>query len=294
MTTPPTIPPRRVPAAPSSSPPARTVPPATALAAFTRPTATNGERVCLYGAGGVGKTSLALQAPGPVVFFDLDDSLGKLSRVGAVPEDVLCAPCRTWAELRSTLNAATGWDGIQTIVIDTLTKAEELAMAHVLETVMGPENRRVERVEDFGYGKGYRHFYDEAIKLLSDLERHTAAGRNVILIAHVTATRVPNPSGENWLRYEPLLYQGDKVSFRERICNWVDQLVFLGFDLAVKEGRGTGHGSRAIYTTWAPTHLAKTRGMSPDPILYQKGSRALWDQMFPPATPATTTTPKEG
>ena len=40
---------------------------------FAPPEPTVGHRVVLYGPGGVGKSSLADLAPGPVVSFDLDD-----------------------------------------------------------------------------------------------------------------------------------------------------------------------------------------------------------------------------
>src|SRR3990167_6064968 len=36
------------------------------------------ERIMIYGAGGIGKSSLALSAPGPVAYFDLDESLPHL------------------------------------------------------------------------------------------------------------------------------------------------------------------------------------------------------------------------
>ena len=140
--------PRRV--APPAPPAARTMPQGAERVTFARPALDTGEKIAVYGPGGIGKTSLAASAPGPVVFFDLDDSLGKLARVGAVPGDVLCAPCATWGEMRALLNAADGWQHVRTIVIDTMTKAEELAVAHVLDTVPADNGRRAERIEDYG------------------------------------------------------------------------------------------------------------------------------------------------
>ena len=277
MTVPYTAPPRRV--APGA-PPARTLPHTTDRVTFARPITTTGERVTLYGSGGIGKTTLAAGAPSPVVFIDLDDSLGKLSRVGAVPADVMVAPVTTWADLRSTLNAPDGWQDVRTIVIDTMTKAEELATAHVLDAIPAERDRKAERIEDYGYGKGYRHLYDVMLTLLSDLERHVAAGRNVILVAHDTRARVPNPAGEDWLRYEPLLYQGDRVSIRERVRNWSDHLLYIGYDVAVTDGRARGQGSRTIYTAEMPTHLAKSRTLPPNPMVYRKGDTGLWAAMM--------------
>ena len=264
---------------PPAAPAARTITPTTERVVFGRPPANTGERVTIYGPGGIGKTSLAAAAPAPA-FIDLDGSLGKLARVGAVAADVMVAPVTTWADLRSTLNAAEGWEGVKSIVIDTMTKAEELATQHVLDTIPAERDRKAERIEDYGYGKGYRHLYDEMLRLLSDLERHVAAGRNVILVAHDTRARVPNPAGEDWLRYEPLLYQGDKVSIRERVRNWSDHLLYVGYDIAVTDGRARGQGSRTIYTAELPTHLAKSRTLPPNPMVYRKGDTGLWAAMM--------------
>ena len=264
---------------PPAAPAARTITPTTERVVFGRPPANTGERVTIYGPGGIGKTALAAAAPAPA-FIDLDGSLGKLARVGAVAADVMVAPVTTWADLRSTLNAAEGWEGVKSIVIDTMTKAEELATQHVLDTIPAERDRKAERIEDYGYGKGYRHLYDEMLRLLSDLERHVAAGRNVILVAHDTRARVPNPAGEDWLRYEPLLYQGDKVSIRERVRNWSDHLLYVGYDIAVTDGRARGQGSRTIYTAELPTHLAKSRTLPPNPMVYRKGDTGLWAAMM--------------
>ena len=41
--------------------------------------------------------------------------------------------------------------------------------------------------------------------LIFDLDRHSRAGRNIILLAHEFIATVPNPAGEDWIRYEPRL-----------------------------------------------------------------------------------------
>ena len=61
---------------------APTAPPAPVAArkkvTFGKVHASAGHRIALYGPGGIGKTTLASVAPGPVVWFDLDDSLSRL------------------------------------------------------------------------------------------------------------------------------------------------------------------------------------------------------------------------
>ena len=61
------------------------------------------------------------------MFFDLDESLGRLQGLPGVA----VVPCSTWADLRAALQAD-GWAGVSTIVVDSLTKAEELAVEHTL------------------------------------------------------------------------------------------------------------------------------------------------------------------
>lgn len=89
----------------------------------------SGHRIVLYGPGGIGKTSLAATAPGPVAFFDLDDSLPRLrtafAESGRELEVRPVEGAESWQDIRSALHA-TGWDDVRTMVIDSATRAEEL------------------------------------------------------------------------------------------------------------------------------------------------------------------------
>ena len=163
-------------------PPRPAAPKATATSAAIKPAGNvrfgavskpQGRRIMVYGPGGIGKTSLALLAPGPVAVFDLDESLPDLSVGGQLEGlDVRAVEgIGTWAELRSALQGG-GWDDIQTVVIDSVTRAEELATAHTLETVPHEKGQKVNRIEDYGFGKGYRHIYEVFLTLLGDLDKH--------------------------------------------------------------------------------------------------------------------------
>ncbi len=46
--------------------------------AFGKIATATGHRILLYGPGGIGKTTLSAQLPGPVAFIDLDESLPRL------------------------------------------------------------------------------------------------------------------------------------------------------------------------------------------------------------------------
>ncbi len=237
--------------------------------AFGKIATAAGHRVVLYGPGGIGKTTLAANAPGPVAFIDLDESLPRLRvALGDAVENIMpVVGIDTWPALREALQSD-GWGEIRTIVIDTLTRAEELCVAHTLATVPHEKGHRVARLEDYGFGKGFTHVYDTFLPLLADLDRHCREGRNVVLICHDCTTNVPNPAGDDWLRYEPRLQSPNsgKASIRLRVREWADHVLFYGYDVAVtKDGKGKGSGSRTIYPCELPHCMAKSRTCA-DPI----------------------------
>lgn len=215
------------------------------------------ERILLYGPGGIGKTTAAAYLPAPL-FVDLQDGSKHLnvSRVRGIDG---------WAHLRSVLAsiAKAPPRGVQSVVIDTITDAEEAAKEYVIATRKTEKGRSVDSIEGFGWGKGWQFVYDEFSGFLVDCDRLVAAGLHVCLIAHDVSRPVPNPSGEDYLRWEPHLYTGDKKgrgSICERVFQWCDHALFVAYDVhATSEGKGQGSGSRTIYTSEMPTHRAKTR-----------------------------------
>lgn len=256
--------------APTPPPPA-----ARPTVAFGKPDQAHGHRVLLYGPGGIGKTTLAAMLPGPVAFFDLDESLGRLG----IDAPVVHAP--DWDALRQALQSD-GWDSIRSIVVDTATKAEELAVAYTLATVPADGGKRAQSVEGYGYGKGYTHVFDTFLPLLADLDRHARAGRNVVLICHDCTSTVPNPAGEDWLRYEPRLQNpaSGKASIRLRVREWADHVLFVGYDVAVdKDGKGRGAGTRTLYRSELPHCMAKSR-TGADPIPLGPDGAAVWTQIL--------------
>jgi hypothetical protein len=228
----------------------------------------------LYGPGGVGKTTLAAGLPGPV-FFDLDDSLGQLGL------DMPIVTASTWTEFRSKLNMP-GWDNYKSILIDTLTRGEEMGAECVVDTIPD-DGKKVASVSHYTKGKGYGYLFDMFIPLLGDLDRHVRAGRNVVLICHDCIANVPNPTGEDWIRYEPRLQSpaSGKSSIRLRVREWADHVLFLGYDVAVtKDGKGVGAGSRTLYRAETPAWMAKSRTGS-EPIPVEKGNETeIWKEII--------------
>lgn len=233
------------------------------------------QRIVLYGPAGVGKSTLASLAPNPV-FLDLE--------VGTRALDVpRIEGIETFADLRACIQGGVV-DGYGTIVTDTATKVEEMAVAHTLATIPTDRGEFVTSVEGYGFGKGLQHVYDTFLLFLQDLDRQVRAGRSVILIVHDCTSDVPNPAGENYIRYEPRLQspKSGKASIRHRAIEWADHVLFLGYDVNVtKQGKGHGAGTRTIWTAERPTHIAKSRTLPDTPIAYNSADDGtIWSAIF--------------
>lgn len=236
------------------------------------------QSVVIYGAGGVGKSSACAamkQAGFNPLAIDVGNSTRFLDmkRVGA-------ESLQTWEDIRDCLHDETLLSGYDAIILDDLTKVEELAAKWVVQNVphQEKESKPIKSIEDYGWGKGYSHIYDAMLLLLQDLDAQIRKGRWVVCVAHECTNTVPNPSGEDWIRYEPRLQSpaSGKASVRLRVKEWCDHLLFIGYDVMVTDGRGKGSGTRTIYPNETPICMAKSRSLS-DQIVYERGSCELWN-----------------
>lgn len=234
-------------------------------------------KIVIYGPGGVGKSELCSLLPEVGIkplFLDLDDGTGFMDVDRVLPE--------SWDDMLAILRSDLCGE-YQAIVIDDFTKAESLAIDWTIDNVPHEKGHKVKGgIEGYGFGKGYTHVYDTFLHLLAELDRHVREGRNVIGIAHECTANVPNPSGEDWIRYEPRLQSppSGKGSIRHRVKEWCDHLLFIGFDVHVdSDGKGQGSGTRTIYPVEYPTHWAKSRELA-EPIPYHRGDAELWRQLF--------------
>lgn len=213
------------------------------------------QRVTVYGPGGIGKSTLCALTPNPV-FLDIETGTNELN----VPR---VQGLRDFADVRECLQS-TALDGFGTIVLDSITKLEELVVANVIATVPHEKGARVTSLEGYGFGKGFSHVYDKFLLLLADLDSQVRRGRHVVLIAHDCTADVPNPVGDDFIRYEPRLQnpKSGKSSVRNRVVEWSDHVVFIGYDVVSQDGKGKGGGTRTIYTSEMPDHVAKSRRAS--------------------------------
>lgn len=255
--------------------------------------APRGQRIIIYGAGGTGKSTLAALAErvsGPVVFIDCEGtvpvSIKKWKKdLGLSPRVV--QGVRSWQDLLDvTGDDQALYEGVQTIVIDSLTEAQSWAIQHVVANVPTESGKIAESIESYGYGKGYRHLLDQMVDLRNNLNAHCGHGRNVIIIAHDVVAKVPNPEGIDFIRYEPNIYQDSGVSVRRYWRDWCDHLLFISKDVSVsktrdeKHAKASGGVSNTITTQETATAWAKSRGSLDPEYTYDYGDSSVWNAVF--------------
>ena len=210
------------------------------------------QKLVLYGVEGIGKTSLAAQAPDPL-FIDTEGGTAHL--------DVrrLQKPA-SWEELLSLVKevAATP-DVCRTLVIDTADWAEQMCIDHICAKYKQPG------IESFGYGKGYTYLAEEFSRLLAACDDVILSGKNVIINAHAKMRKqeLPDEAGA-FDRWELKLSKQTAPLLKE----WPDALLFLNFKTLVVATESNSHkaqgGKRVMFTTHHPCWDAKNRHGLPE------------------------------
>lgn len=236
------------------------------------------QKVIVYGPGGIGKSELCanMQNTGiNPIFVDIGDGTAHLNidRYGGKDD-----PITTWEDLRSVLQNKSLFGGYNAVVIDDLTKAEELSAAWVVRNVKHEKGKPIHGLADYGWGKGLEHNFDAFINIFGDLDAIARDGLHAICIAHDCTEKVPNPSGDDFIRYAPRLQspKSTENSIRLRAKEWCDHLLFIGYDTFAEDGKAKGSGTRTIYSSEMPTHVAKSR-IGFQPLSYYQGSHEVWD-----------------
>lgn len=214
-------------------------------------------RLLTYGTAGIGKTTLAQQAPAPV-FIQTEDSEVACPTFGLVKSytDVMEAVGSLYTEPHD----------FKTVVLDSLDWLEPLIWAETCKL------NNWNSIEAPGYGKGYAASLDQWRSLLDGFnalrdERDMA----IILIAHCEIKRFDSPETEPYDRYQIKLQRGASAMVQEH----VDAVLFANYRVSTvksdagfnrKAVRGVGAGDRLIHTTERPAFLAKNRYSMPDSI----------------------------
>jgi len=226
-----------------------------------------GEKMLIYGQSGLGKTTLAAQIPN-AVFIPIDDGARKIyNPLTNQPVNAIHG-VEDWDDLRDAVHQAPNLiEKGGALVIDTLTRCQNLAEDWVVENVPLEKGGKAKNFEAFGFGKGFRHELDQFRLLLSDCDALIRSGRHVILLCQLAQENVANAGGVDYISDVPKLNENKQGPIRTEVCEWCDHVVRIGFlDLDVvkdhdhaRAGKSKGDDTRALFTGGAQHFLGKSR-----------------------------------
>lgn len=248
-----------------------------------------GEKILLYAPPGKGKSTLSLMAPNPI-FIGLDDGARKLTnpKTGEGPKVITNTDTgmvlSTWMEVRNVLAQPGMFDTFDTVVLDTGTRLEELCTAWVLDNIKTEKGTYVEELEEYGYGKGYRHVYDHMMHPLGDMDELVRRGKNIIVICH--QVRV-NQDGGEYKKHAPELQARSNANVCNKWMGWCDHILKidharLSIDKKKKKAIDIG-GGYAIYVHGTPEFEAKSRTISyeTDAVTFSTpDDDSIWIELF--------------
>ena len=206
--------------------------------------------VMVYGADGVGKSTLGSQAPSPVF---LGPELGTASL------DVSRFPApKQWRDIEAAITALTEEQhDFKTLVIDSLDWIEPMLYRAICED----NGAKSIELACGGYGKGYVEATSRWGQLKDRLEiMRTKRNINIVIIAHSEVVSFLDPATQlSYQRYELKLHKRSSALWRE----YVDAVLFCNFEVfAKKEGSGVqafSTGARVMHTERRPGWDAKNR-----------------------------------
>lgn len=186
--------------------------------------------------------------------------------------------------------------GFKTLVIDTLNGAQNMLVAHMIQTEYGGTPSKF---HDFG--RGWKPSRDEWLKFVDVLTRVNASGVSILLLAHADIVKFQNPEGLDYDRYVPRM---NKLLW-EPVQEWADMVLFGQLETFVKaepgqqqakKGKAFGGQERLLYCERTAVADAKNRHNLPGITPCGQGAEGAWNALstamaeghkLPPKEPAS-------
>jgi len=254
-----------------------------------------GQKILIYGKTGIGKSSLAMLAPGIVHWIMVDDGARNLQHPVTGERILAYTGVNTYQDVIGACQAfLNGSPEGATLVLDTITKIQALAEEYVVANIRTPNGGVATSLESYNFGKGWRYTGEAMRSLLDLIDEISASGRHVVLIGQETSIVVANAAGDDYLQDVPKLVENKMATVRSDVSELMDVIAFVTFDgldsLVAEEGRRTAKArqsrERVVYTGGAAHFLAKSRtrnGVSiPETISYESPEDdSFWRFIFP-------------
>lgn len=215
-------------------------------------------RLMIYGTEGIGKSTVASQAPNPI-FVQTENGLGRIDCKKFPVSETFESVCANIERLLIHDHP------YQTLVIDTLDWLERLIWARTCRDW----NVKSIELAAGGYGKGYGAAMEHWQYLLSMLDAASDKGMIVILLAHAQVERHEDPESPAYDRYSPKLH---KKSSGPLVSEWSEAVLFATRKIRVEKeesnfkkvrtratGIGADGGDRILKCIGSPSAVAKNR-----------------------------------
>lgn len=220
-------------------------------------------RVGIYGTEGVGKTTFAARFPG-AVFIDTEGSTSHMDVARFDRPESL-------GDVIDQLSYVLGHpEQIGTVVIDTVDWMEKLVFKAVCD------EKKIQNIEDIGYGKGYVFAKQKMQGILELLDQIVQRGIHVVLVCHsmIRKFELPDEMGS----YDRYGLKLNEKNIAPLVKEWVDMLLFVNYRTDVVTGedgktrKGKGGQKRVMYANHSACWDAKNRFGLPDemPFDYQQ------------------------
>jgi hypothetical protein len=220
------------------------------LDCVTHSSARTGIRAIIMGVEGVGKTTLACNAP-RVLLMPLEAGYSgvKVNKLPALENFDFVMQALDEIEQK----CKEGTFPYMTLVVDSATALERLIHQNVLETdpTYAKGNKKAVTMESAlgGYGKAYTYANEKFGSFLGKCDTlANVYGINIVMTCHTFAAKVVDPTAGEYDSWDVLLHSPKNQKTygkREMVTQWADLIGFLHEPIFVTEGKTMNRGMSA-------------------------------------------------
>lgn len=230
------------------------------------PSKTVGKIILPYGATKIGKTTLCVQGPKPILIEIKDKSSEVLKESGQIDSSVPVVQAKDWTDLLDILKSLEENEHeFKTAILDGGSGSSELCDQYVIDNDCDGSKEKF-----LAFGRGDRLAAFEWARFLEALDALKSKGMTVFLICHQGTVTVKNPLGDDYLKVVPHLSK-EKLAMTTK---YVDAILFMTTIIAQKDvnektgiGKVAGGESRIMWVRPSAAYEAGNRLNLPNPIM---------------------------